>query len=288
MRASASDAPCARERGAWLQPDQSLPSSKCVRRAGHRLDCKTATADVGKRVAAEEHQVGVALVDPERDFSSVVQISKLHTSETLLVPLEISERMVEPCRADPSRRLKIVFRVIHGFRADRKTALVGSQDSSPGYAQNQIIDSCGPERQVRMSAASVGTRVRAEVPDRCPHPESAVRQRIFDANPERERIARLRVEDVFHHRPVWLALDGGPGGPTDEAVDCIAVLRLVQRELVALAVELVAAILKPVRPRDQYLTSAEELISLALYPSSSSRLPAEYERSPPPTSTTTA
>src|SRR5262249_55630034 len=88
MHASASDAPCARERGAWLQPDQSLPGSKCIRRAGHRLDCKTATADVGKRVAAKEHQVGGALVDPERDVSSVVQISELHTSEALLGPLE--------------------------------------------------------------------------------------------------------------------------------------------------------------------------------------------------------
>src|SRR5215471_21317783 len=116
-----------------------------------KLDCKTATADVGKRVAAKEHQVGVALVDPERDFSSVVQISELHTSEALLVPLEIGERMVEPRRADPSRHLKIVFRVLHGFRADRKAALVGPQDGSPGYAQNQTIDSCGPERQVRIS-----------------------------------------------------------------------------------------------------------------------------------------
>src|SRR5262245_48392166 len=93
---SASDAPRTRERRAWLSPDQSLPSSKCVRRAGHRLDCKTATADVGERVAAKEHQVGVALLDPERDFSSVVRISDLHTSEAFLVPLEIGERMVEP------------------------------------------------------------------------------------------------------------------------------------------------------------------------------------------------
>jgi hypothetical protein len=64
------------------------------------------------------------------------------------------------------------------------------------------------------------------------------------------------MEDVFHHRPVWLARGGGPGGPADEAVDCIAVLRLVERQLVALAVELVATIFKAVRPRDQYLTSA--------------------------------
>jgi hypothetical protein len=67
----------------------SFPGSKCVRRAGHRFDGKTATADGGKRVAAKEHQVGVALVDPERDFRSTVQISELHTSKALLVPTGI-------------------------------------------------------------------------------------------------------------------------------------------------------------------------------------------------------
>jgi hypothetical protein len=78
----------------------------------------------------------------------VFQISERHTSEALLVPFEIGERMVEPRRANPSRCLKIVFRVLHGFRADRKAALVGPQDGSPGYAQNQAIDSRSPERQV--------------------------------------------------------------------------------------------------------------------------------------------
>jgi hypothetical protein len=73
--------------------------------------------DVGKRVAAKEHQVGVALVDPERDVRSVVRISELHTSEAVLVPLEVGERVVEPCRADPSRLLKIVFRVLHAVSA---------------------------------------------------------------------------------------------------------------------------------------------------------------------------
>jgi hypothetical protein len=54
--ASASDAPCTRERGAWLRADQSVPGSKCVRRASHGLDGKAATADVWKRVTAEEHR----------------------------------------------------------------------------------------------------------------------------------------------------------------------------------------------------------------------------------------
>jgi hypothetical protein len=39
-------------------------------------------------------------------------------------------------------------------------------------------------------------------------------------------------------------------------MDCVAALWLVQRELVALSVKFVAAILQPVWPRDQYLTPA--------------------------------
>src|SRR5207245_6389447 len=127
-------------------------------------------------------------------------------------------------RADPPRLPEIEFRVLHGFRADRKAALVRSQDGSPGHAQHQTIDGCGPEGQVRMSAAPVGTRVRADAPGRCPHPESAVRWRIFDAEREREGIARLRIEDVLHHGPVRLALEGGPGSRADEAVDRVSML----------------------------------------------------------------
>src|SRR5260370_10174890 len=107
-----------------------------------------------------------------------------------------------------------------------------------------------------MSATSIGTWVRADVPRRCPHPESAVCQRIFDANSEREGIARLWMEDVFHHGPVWLALGGGPGSPANEAGDCISLLRLAQRELVAPARALVAANLQPVRPREHDLASS--------------------------------
>src|SRR5260370_29417117 len=102
-----------------------------------------------------------------------------------------------------------------------------------------------------MSATSIGTWVRADVPRRCPHPESAVCQRIFDANSEREGIARLWMEDVFHHGPVWLALGGGPGCPANEAVDCIALLPPVPPELVAPAVAIAAATLQPVPPPGQ-------------------------------------
>src|ERR1700730_14508282 len=250
-RAPGSDAPCARERAAWIQPDQGVPGPKSVRRAGHGLDGKAAPAAVvGQRVAREEHQIAVALVDPEREAGSVVRIPELDTSEAILVPYEVGECVVERRRADLPRLPEIVFRVLHGFPADRKAALVGPQDASRGRAHHQTIDSCGPGGEIRMSAAPVGTRVCADIRGRCPHPEAAVRQRIFDAEPEREGVTRLRKEDVLHHDPVWLAGGGGPGGPADEAVDRVVVLRLVQRELVAATVELVAAILQPVRPRD--------------------------------------
>src|ERR1700731_3527804 len=114
MRAPGSDAPGARERAAWLQPDQGVPGPKCVRWAGHGLDGKTAPANVGKRVAAKEHQVGVALVDPERDPSAMIRISELDPSRAILVPSEVGERVVERRRADPSRSPEIVFRVLHG------------------------------------------------------------------------------------------------------------------------------------------------------------------------------
>src|SRR5262249_5575648 len=121
------------------------------------------------------HQIRVALVHPERDLSSVLRITELHMGEAILVPLKVGERMVEHCRADWPRLPEIVFGVFHGYHADRKAALIGPQDCSPRYAQHQTIDSCGPKRQVRMSAAPKGTGLRAEVGGRCPNLEAVVR-----------------------------------------------------------------------------------------------------------------
>src|ERR1700722_20097334 len=64
-----SDAPSARERGAWLQADQGFPGSKCVWRASHGLDGEAATRNVRKPVAAEEHQARVTTVDPKGELS---------------------------------------------------------------------------------------------------------------------------------------------------------------------------------------------------------------------------
>src|SRR6516225_4560988 len=146
MCASASDTPCARRRGAWFQPDQSAPGSKCVWRTRHRFDGKTATVEVRKEVATENHEVRIALVDPERDLHSAVRVSELHTSEAILIALKVGERMVEPRQADPPRLLKIVLRALHAIRSDGKPALVRLQDGSPGNTQHQVIDSFSAKR----------------------------------------------------------------------------------------------------------------------------------------------
>jgi hypothetical protein len=46
---------------------------------------------------------------------------------------------------------------------------------------------------------------------------------------ERERKTRLWMEQMLQQDAVGLALGDGPGGPTDEPVNCVAPLRLVER-----------------------------------------------------------
>jgi hypothetical protein len=63
--------------------------------------------------------------------------------------------MVELCRADPLRLAKIVFGSLHGFLLDRKAALVGPQDRSPSYVQNQTVNSFGPQGQIFAPSAKL-------------------------------------------------------------------------------------------------------------------------------------
>ena len=64
------------------------------------------------------------------------------------------------------------------------------------------------------------------------------------------------MQRVLHHHPVLRAVAGDPRTPADEAVDRVLLLDVVEGELVVLAVEAVAAVLNPVRPRDQNLAAA--------------------------------
>jgi hypothetical protein len=77
-------------------------------------------------------------------------------------------------RADPFRLSKIVFGSLHGFLLDRKAALVGPQDRSPRYVQNQTVNSFGSKGQIWMSTALIGTRLSAKIRGYCPYLESAI------------------------------------------------------------------------------------------------------------------
>src|SRR5262249_57638756 len=148
---------------------------------------KAATGNIGKRVATEEHQIGVALVDPERDLCSVLRVPKFDASKAVRAPLQVGERVVERCRADAPRYPEIILSVLHGFRARRQAAFVRPQHGTRWDAQDQPIDGRGAEGQVRMSAASVGTSFRADVRGRGPHVEATARQQAFNSKPEPSR-----------------------------------------------------------------------------------------------------
>ena len=125
----------------------------------------------------------------QRDAGSVVRINGQPSaaSEAILVPYEVGECVVERRRADLPRLPEIVFRILHGFPADRKAALVGPQDASTGMRNIRRSTGGVPTMRYGCSAAPVGTRVCADIRGRCPHPKAAVRQRIFDAKPEKPR-----------------------------------------------------------------------------------------------------
>ena len=137
-----------------------------------------------------------------------------------------------------------------------KIALVGEQHRVRGHAQEHGIDGRGAERQVGMGTASRTDRLRgrmfvAVVWTRSP----LLRQRVLDAEREREGIAGLVVDRVLHHDAVLLARGDRPGCPAHEAMNGVVVLRLGQGELVPPPVELVAPVLQPVRPWGQHLAA---------------------------------
>src|SRR5215218_2128086 len=96
------DPPGAGDRSAWLQLNECLSCPESVRRAGHRLDRQAAPGDIRERVAGEEHQIAVGLIDPERQ-PAALGIAERDASQAVVVALEVSEGVVQPRRADRSR-----------------------------------------------------------------------------------------------------------------------------------------------------------------------------------------
>src|SRR6185503_18763562 len=58
------------------------------------------------------------------------------------------------------------------------------------------------------------------------------RERVLDAEPDGERIAGLRVDDVLHHHSTRLALADAPWRPAGQTVNRVGMRGLGERELV--------------------------------------------------------
>ena len=250
------DAPAAREGLIRLEPDQPLAAAKRVRWTRHRLDGDAVPVHVRKRIAREHHHVRVLLIDPERELAAPVGVSQLDASSAVVVAPQLGEGMVKDGRADRPRLAEVVVRPLHRRASNRDAALVGDQHLGAGHTQRQRIHTVLAEREVGMVAAPVGARTRPAIGGGRPDEQAIVREQVFDAEGQRERVARLRMQRVLHHDPVLRAVAGGPRPPADEAVDRVLLHDVVEGKLVLLAVEAVEAVLNPVRPRDQNLPAA--------------------------------
>src|SRR3954447_10718992 len=132
------DAPADGEGLSGLQTDQRLAGPEGVGRAGHRLHRQAVTGNVAKRVAREEHEVGVSLVDPE-GHAPALGIVELDASKAVVLALEVREAVVELGRADRSTTAIVELRALDGRAADGKAALVGPQHGRSGYAQDDRV-----------------------------------------------------------------------------------------------------------------------------------------------------
>src|SRR5262245_60275366 len=107
-----------------------------------------------------------------------------------------------------------------------------------------------------MHAAAVRAVLAPYVGGARRHVQAFVVERVFEPKGEGEGIAGLRAQGVLERDPFVLALRDRPRDPADQAVNGVASLDLVERELVARAAELVGTVLDPVRPRNEHLPAA--------------------------------
>ena len=249
--------PHADEGAAGVEHDQVFTRSEGIRRAGHRLDGQAAPGDVRQRVAGEQHQPAVALVHPQREPAVAVRLR----SSTRATPSASRSRSVNAwssrvvpiglgCRKSCSVPSTAARPVGMPCASECSTVRPRGRAGGPGRpSRSRPSDTDG--RRCRTGTAPAPTFV-AVVWTRRP----AGRERVFDRQLERERIAGPRMQLVAHDDPVRLALGHRPALPADEAVDRVAGLRLVERQLVAAPSELVRSALQPVRPRHQHLPAA--------------------------------
>src|SRR3954454_12666220 len=102
-----------------------------------------------------------------------------------------------------------------------------------------------------MLAGAIRAWIDTDVRNRRRNGQAGVRELVVDRHVEHERKAWLRVYRRAHLDATPVACTDIPWTPAKEAVDGVVLLGLRQRCLVALPVELKAAVGQPVGPRHQ-------------------------------------
>ena len=228
---------------ARLEPDQRLAGPEGVRRAGHRLDGEAAAAHVGQRVAREEHQVRVALVDPEREPRVRLGVRELDAGEAVRVALEVGEGVVEPVAPIGRGRRKSYSVPSTGSEPVGRPRSSESQHRSRRDAAGST-ESTVAVPTVRYGCAPLpyGHASGADVRRRRPHARARRSESAYSMRErERERVARAAAGARAPSRP-----GRGSRSPTVQGAQrtrpWIAFPRSgsVERQLVASPVELVA------------------------------------------------
>src|SRR3954453_16798289 len=103
-----------------------------------------------------------------------------------------------------------------------------------------------------MLPATVRTIGGADVRGRGRDLEAGFAQPIVDHYVDHERVTGHRVDACTEHDTVTAGLDLSPCPPSQQPVDGVALVRLVQRRLTFDAVEGASAVIEAVRPRHQH------------------------------------
>src|SRR3954452_23626919 len=122
------DAPRAGPRRIRLERDHIRSRSKGVWWTRHRLDRDAAPPHVRKRGAGEDHEVAIAVVEPEREAIAARRFPEPDARTPVVAWSKIGEGGVELRPADRSRPAEVVVRSVDGRRANGDAALVRAEN----------------------------------------------------------------------------------------------------------------------------------------------------------------
>jgi CTP:molybdopterin cytidylyltransferase MocA len=251
------DAPADGDGLPGLQDDQVLAADERVRRAGHRLDGdRRAAALRFERVTGEDLEPRVGGIHPHGRRQLAAR--QPDPGEAVGFPAQPGERMVELDAGELARKTQVVATSGHVLRrAAGDEPVIDRLPAVGGQGKLAVVDRRGARGQVRVrtSAPRGGAAPLIRRGHRDMQPGLGV-EAVRDVDLDGERIALLTMRGAAQRHLAAVMRDPCPGHEPGQAVDGVPESRLREGELVALAVERVAAPVDPVGPWGQQLAGA--------------------------------